>query len=403
MYQALLIHLKLNTQAKNLAQYSLSELKKLAETLNIKVLDCIWQQRARPDNKSYVGSGKLLDIKNRLQPENIDLVVFNTDLSPSQASYIEKKFECMVWDRTQLILEIFNQHAQTSEAKNQVELARLKYMLPRLVGLWSHLDREKGGAGVSKGMGEKQINVDKKLISQRITRLNQALGKHKKSRVEQNKRRQKHWQVALVGYTNSGKSSLLRCISDSDVHVKQQLFSTLSPKTKAVETANNLKLLVSDTVGFIQDLPHELVASFRSTLEHLKSADLLLHVVDAADPQFELQIQTTKQVLKEIGVFGVQTLLVFNKIDQVESKFQKLLLADYHRSVQVSALELATKDVLLNRIENCLCQQWAKKTLVIPYQRAFLVDQYYQQNLVQKIDYTDEGIELCLYKNPKRK
>ena len=265
---------------------SLQELSSLAVTLGFKLIGSEVQSRSTPDSKSYIGGGKLKEIKEIIKEEKVDIVLFDNELSPNQGKYIEGFLDCMVWDRTQVILEIFANHARTPESRDQVELAQLKYMLPRLVGLWAHLDREKGGISASRGTGEKQINIDRKLIRSRITRLENALKKVEKERGVQSKRRAECFQVGVVGYTNAGKTSLINRLTGAELLSEDKLFATLESATRILPSETKPDVLISDTVGFIRNLPHNLIASFRSTLSVVRDADLLLHVVDASSPQY---------------------------------------------------------------------------------------------------------------------
>ena len=273
------------------------------------------QQIDRPHPATYLGKGKLEELAARVEQDRVSLVLFDDELSPSQGNNIEKAITCRVMDRAELILDIFATRARTSEAKMQVELAQLKYMLPRLTRMWTHLEKFRGGIGM-RGPGETQLETDRRLINHRIKVLQERLVEVQKGREVQRSNRRNAFKASLVGYTNAGKSSILRAMSgDEQVYVQNQLFATLDPLTREVDLGENASVLLTDTVGFIRKLPHHLVASFRATLEETKDADILLHVVDASHPLWEEQRMVVEQVLGEIGVTDQPSLLVFNKTD----------------------------------------------------------------------------------------
>ncbi|MCP4294806.1 MAG: GTPase HflX, partial [Proteobacteria bacterium] len=298
-----------------------------------------------------------------------------------------------VWDRTQLILEIFANHAQTPESRDQVELAQLKYMLPRLVGMWAHLDREKGGIGASKGTGEKQINIDRNLVRRRITRLEQSLKRVAKERTTQSKRRAQCFQVGVVGYTNAGKSSLMNELTGAGLLAQNQLFATLESTTRVLDKSMTPQVLISDTVGFIRNLPHNLVASFRSTLSVVKNADLLLHVVDGSSQSIDQHIETTKNVLREIGADTIPCLLVFNKTDQVDSRMDLLILTKaYGESLLTSIKESQSITTLRGWIKEHFYRNFVHHEVLLKYDRADLLDKFYKFSTVEELKYKEDGI-----------
>ena len=266
-----------------------------------------------PDPKTYLGSGKLNDVRNYIAEHKIDLAVFDDELSPSQNRNIEKVLGCKVMDRTHLILDIFAKRAQTAHAKVQVELAQYQYLLPRLTGMWTHLEKQRGGIGM-RGPGEKEIETDRRIIRDRISLLKEKLKDIERQKSTQRGNREKFVRVALVGYTNVGKSTLMNLISKSDVFAENKLFATLDTTVRKV-VINNLPFLLSDTVGFIRKLPHSLVESFKSTLDEIRETDLLLHVVDISHPEFEEQIAVVNQTLEELKAGDKPVILIFNKID----------------------------------------------------------------------------------------
>lgn len=294
-------------------QESLDELAFLLDTAGGVAVRQVMQRLPRPDSRTYVGSGKIEEIKEYMQALEVDFLVFDDELSPTQLRNLEKTFNCRILDRTTLILDIFAKRARTSIAKTQVELAQLQYMLPRLTRLWTHLERQRGGIGM-RGPGETQIETDRRLITEKIVLLKERLASIDRQKVQQRKSREALVRVALVGYTNVGKSTLMNLISKSDVFAENKLFATLDTTVRKV-VIGNLPFLLSDTVGFIRKLPHGLVESFKSTLDEVCEADILIHVVDISHPSFQQQIQSVNATLEEIGAIGKPTMLLFNKCD----------------------------------------------------------------------------------------
>lgn len=296
------------------ADSPLDELTGLAETAGTNVLAGVVQRRENPDPKTYVGKGKVTEIKNLVEQHDADLVIFDNDLSPSQTRNLEKEIGAKVIDRTELILDIFASNARTHEARLAVELAQLEYSLPRLKRMWTHLSRQVMGVGM-RGPGEKQLEVDRRLAERRIHELKQDLKKVERRKEREVAGRRDYLTVSLVGYTNAGKSTLMNALTGSDVQAIDKLFATLDTRTRRWNLLNWGPVLLSDTVGFIRDLPHNLVASFRATLEEARQADLLLHVADASNPAVLEQISAVYGVLHDLGIDEKQTLLAVNKID----------------------------------------------------------------------------------------
>jgi GTP-binding protein HflX len=291
----------------------LDELEFLAETAGIKTVKRFTQKLERPDSKVFIGTGKLQDIKSYIKEHNITSVIFDDELSPSQQRNIEKELDILIHDRTTLILNIFASRARTSHAKTQVELAQLEYLLPRLAKMWSHLDRIKGGIGM-KGAGEKEIETDRRIVREKIAFLKGKIALIDRQMSTQRKNRGELVRVALVGYTNVGKSTLMNQLAKSEVFAENKLFATLDTTVRKIVLAQ-LPFLLSDTVGFIRKLPTQLVESFKSTLDEVREADILLHIVDVSNPAFEDHINTVNKTLMEIGAGDKPTLMVFNKID----------------------------------------------------------------------------------------
>jgi GTP-binding protein HflX len=301
-------------QNEALAYEYLDELAFLAQTYGVETKKLFTQKLERADKATFIGKGKLSEVKGFIVEHKIGVVIFDDELSPSQQRNLEKELGVKILDRTTLILEIFSQRAQTAHAKTQVQLAQLQYLLPRLTGMWTHLERQRGGTGTRGGAGEKEIETDRRIARDKIAQLKEDLKIIDKQMATQRKNRGEFVRVALVGYTNVGKSTIMNMISKSEVFAENKLFATLDTTVRKV-TIDNLFFLLCDTVGFIRKLPTQLVESFKSTLDEVREADVLLHVVDISHPNFEDQINVVKQTLMDIGAGDKQTILVFNKID----------------------------------------------------------------------------------------
>ncbi len=311
---AVLVALINQTQNERTTKEHLEELAFLAETLGVETVHMFTQQLPKPDVRSFVGKGKLEEIDNYIQANNVDMVIFDDDLTPSQLRNIENSLECKVYDRSLLILDIFLKRAQTAQAKTQVELARFQYLLPRLTRMWTHLERQRGGTGTRGGAGEKEIETDRRAIRNQITVLKQRLEKIERQGRTQRKSRGNIVRVALVGYTNVGKSTLMTLLSKSDVYAENKLFATVDATIRKINF-ENIPFLLSDTVGFIRKLPTHLIESFKSTLDEIREADILLHVVDISHPAYEEQIEVVNNTLSDIGAINKPVIMVLNKID----------------------------------------------------------------------------------------
>jgi GTP-binding protein HflX len=311
---AVLIGLITDEQTMDQVTEYLDELDFLASTADIRTMKRFTQRLHKPDGRTYVGSGKLAEIKAWMEESGCEMVIFDDELSAAQQRNLEKEIGKPVLDRPRLILDIFARRARTSHAKTQVELAQYEYMLPRLTKLWTHLERQRGGTGTRGGAGEKEIETDRRLVRDRISLLKGQLKDIDRQMATQRGNRGKLVRVALVGYTNVGKSTLMNLLSKSDVFAENKLFATLDTTVRKV-VLGNLPFLLTDTVGFIRKLPHQLIESFKSTLDETREADLLLHVVDISHHNFEEQYRTVKSTLQEIGAGGKPTIVVFNKID----------------------------------------------------------------------------------------
>jgi GTPase len=311
--KAVIVGLIYKSQEGKQAMEYLDELEFLADTAGAQVLKKFTQKLEVPNVSTFVGPGKLEEIGIYITEMEVDTVIFDDELTPTQLRNIERKLECKVLDRTNLILDIFARRAKTAHAKTQVELAQYQYLLPRLTRMWTHLERQRGGIGL-RGPGETQIETDRRIILDKIARLKEQLIKIDKQKATQRKNRGKLVRVALVGYTNVGKSTLMNLMAKSEVFAENKLFATLDTTVRKM-VIGNIPFLLADTVGFIRKLPHDLVESFKSTLDEVREADILLHIVDIAHPGFEEQIDTVNNTLKEIDAGDKQTIYVFNKID----------------------------------------------------------------------------------------
>ena len=314
--RAILVHMDLNDEFH---REHLSEFEELAASAGATVVDVVVARRNSPDSKYFIGRGKVDEICELIQAHEAELVLFNHTLSPSQERNLERQFQCRVLDRTGLILDIFAQRARTFEGKLQVELAQLGHMSTRLIRGWTHLERQKGGIGL-RGPGETQLETDRRLLSQRIKQINKRLGKVRKQREQgrQSRRKAEVPTVALVGYTNAGKSTLFNTLTQADVYVQDQLFATLDPTLRKLKLDEGQHLVLADTVGFIRHLPHDLVDAFRSTLQETEEAHLLMHVIDASDDLRIENIEAVDSVLKEIGASDVPQIQIMNKIDLLD-------------------------------------------------------------------------------------
>ncbi|MEO9803325.1 MAG: GTPase HflX [Reichenbachiella sp.] len=314
--KAVLVALSPKRQAAEKTEEYLDELKFLAETLGIETMKSFIQKLDKPDIRTFVGKGKLEEIITFVKDQQIDVVVFDDDLSPSQLRNLEKELEVKIYDRSLLILDIFLKRAQTSQAKTQVELARYQYLMPRLTRMWTHLERQRGGTGTRGGAGEKEIETDRRMIRDQISVLKKKLEKIDKQGETRRKSRSNVVRVSLVGYTNVGKSTIMNMLSKGDIYAKDELFATVDSTVRKV-VINTVPFLLSDTVGFIRKLPHNLIESFKSTLDEVREADILLHVVDISHPSFEEQMEVVNDTLQELGASDKEMIVVYNKIDQL--------------------------------------------------------------------------------------
>lgn len=381
---------------KTQAMEYLEELQLLADTAGADIIHTILQSKDRVDPTFYIGKGKVEEIARLVEDDNISLVIFDDDLSPAQVRNLEKIINRKIVDRSGLILDIFASRARTNEARTQVELAQLQYMLPRLTRLWTHFSKQLGGIG-TRGPGETQIETDRRMIRERIAHLKERLEKIATQRATQRKGRKEYHNVSLVGYTNVGKSTLLNTLSDSEVFVENRLFATLDATTRLVNLDASTKILVTDTVGFIRKLPHHLVASFKSTLEEIAEADILLHVIDISHPQMDDHIDVVKNTIADLGAAHTPVLFVFNKIDLVVDRTMiKELQARYAPSVFISAHRginiLGFKQLLSSMIHS----SFKEISVTIPHDRYKLLSQIHDVAEVAEQVHEEDGIHISI-------
>jgi len=376
----------------------LDELTLLAQTAGAEVVGRYIQRRDRINPTYFIGKGKAQQIIQQAQELDVQLIIFDDELSPSQIrNFLKISDSIKVIDRTGLILDIFQRHAQTRESKTQVELAHLQYLLPRLTRLWTHLERQMGGIGTRAGAGETQIEVDRRIIRDRIAKLRKDLKKIDKERETQSKRRKEMFRVALVGYTNAGKSTLLNALTGADVFVQDQLFATLDTTIRTLEVNDHHRLLLSDSVGFIRKLPHTLVASFRSTLMEVLEADLLLLMLDGSSYLLDEQLQTVREVLNEIGARDKEAMLVINKIDLIEDpEILQGLKARFPEAVFISALNHLRLDALQEAMVEEMEKSYRTAQVVFDPGLGKEIATVFQEVEVLDTSYEDDGVHLTI-------
>ena len=370
--RAFLIGLDLTADGRWPVQRSLAELTALAETAGASVVGSASQRRAAPDPVWYFGKGRAAELMDEKAATDFNVLIVDDELEPNQQRSLEKLLDCKVLDRSALIIDIFARHAKTKEGRLQVELAALEYHLPRLTRMWTHLSRTGGGIG-TRGPGESQLETDRRLIREKIKRVRAELDDVRRHRATSARRRDEHEVagVALVGYTNAGKSTLLNALADSDLFAADMLFATLDPTSRQVDLPSGQRVVVTDTVGFINKLPHDLVDAFRATLEEVMRADLLLEVVDAADPDFVGQQAAVQSVLDELGAGSTPRITVYNKLDLLPTDGGSP--PDTEQAVFVSSLTGAGLERLRQRIGDTLRRQMVAVDAVVPYERGELV------------------------------
>ena len=368
--------------------YQIDELERLVNTLGGVVIDKIIQYRKKIDSKFYIGKGKLKTIYNYALDRKCKYVVINNDISASQIKNIQSYFKdkIMIKDRTGIILDIFNKHAKTKESKTQIKLAQLEYLLPRLTRQWTHLERQMGGVGTRGGPGETQIEIDRRLVRNQILKLKKELVKIANNRLIQKKNRDSVFKVSLVGYTNAGKSTIMKAVSNKSAYIKDELFATLDTSTRRINIDKNNAFILSDTVGFIRNLPDNLIASFRSTLGELSDSDLLLKIIDISSVEFDMHLESIDNVLNHLNISNKNYLIVFNKIDQInDNHLIRRLKKTYSNALFISAYKNINIEVLIETIKNKINQDNIYETIHIPYSNGKLINQIYKDcQIVEK-------------------
>ena len=377
------------SREENATMTTLDELEALLETAGGVCTAKVLQNRATPDPHSFIGEGKVEEVRELLQTTEANMVVFDNDLSPSQQRALEQMTGVMVMDRSGLILDIFAQRAKTREGRLQVELAQYKYLLPRLTGMWTHLERQEGNIG-TRGPGETQLETDRRLIRKRIQKLESELQEVRKIRGVQRERRIKNSVpvVAIVGYTNAGKSTLLNHLTDAGIPANNRLFDTLDTTTRQLTVSDTLDVLLSDTVGFIAKLPHHLVEAFKATLEELQYADLLLHVIDAADPERDLHVEVVNKLIAQLSKPDIPVIEAYNKADLVEEDD----IPRGENRLGISAKTGMNMGALLELIEKNLNKGLITGKFLLPYSMGGMVDVLHNQGKVLTTEYTADGI-----------
>ncbi|MGN9096282.1 GTPase HflX [Flintibacter porci] len=385
------------TREENATEESMEELKDLLETAGGESVGMVLQQKDSPDPHTFIGQGKVDEVRQLVRTMGADMVIFDNALSPSQQRVLGEELKVGVLDRSALILDIFAQRARTREGRLQVELAQYKYLLPRLIGMWSHLERQEGAIG-TRGPGETQLETDRRHIRRKISKLEEELRDVRRVRATQRQRREKNEVpvVAIVGYTNAGKSTLLNKLTGSEIPANNRLFDTLDTTTRTLEISDTCTVLLSDTVGFIRKLPHHLVEAFKATLEELSFADLLLHVIDASNPEWREQAQVVDQLILELGAEQTPRIEVFNKCD----KWTGEIRPHGEDIVSISAKTGEGLDKLLEAIGKRLDSGAKRVTIHLPYDKGGILDQLYQEAKVEQVEYA-ETIDVVAVCTPK--
>ncbi|MCX6116963.1 MAG: GTPase HflX [Proteobacteria bacterium] len=397
---AIIVGVIVTGEDSNIIHEDLIELTALLTTLGVEVAGQIVQKRVKLTPSCLIGTGKVHEIGLLAKEKGATLVVVDRQLSPPQVRNIEEITKCQVLDRAGVILDIFAKHARTNAAKTQVEIARLEHMLPRMVGQWTHLHRQK--AGVMGGEGEKQIELDRRKARDRIARLKAQLETLDKERATQRKARRSEIKVALVGYTNSGKTTIMNAMTNGDFVARDALFATLDANVRTIDPFTRPKILMSDTVGFIRNLPHGLIESFKSTLDEVKEADLLLQVVDISHDNYKAQMETTSLVLKEIGAGQIPQLIIFNKIDRVDDPFlAKMLRQAYPGSIAVSAYRPEDVSRLRDHIQDFFSRNFVALKLAVPSSDQEGISLIYRTCMILDADYERHEIVVFSVRVPK--
>lgn len=401
--RAILIGLEKDGVSKWDLRDSLEELAELASSAGAEVVDTVTQKLRKPTAPYYIGKGKAESIKDSLQHRQVTSVIFNDELSPAQGRNLENLLARKVLDRTQLILDIFAQRARSREGRLQIELAQLQYLLPRLTRMWHHLSRQTGGIG-TRGPGETQLEVDRRRVQERIARLERELESVRKTRAVQRQGRKRHqWPVAaVVGYTNAGKSTLLNLLTGADLVAENRLFATLDPTTRSFVLPNKQRVLLTDTVGFLRKLPHTLIESFKATLEEVSEADLLIHVVDISHSRVDEQMEAVDAVIKELNAFGKQTLIVFNKIDNLEGReLAESYTKRFPGSVAISARTGEGVSRLVQALQHALSAWRLRSRFRIPTSESALIAEIHRVGHVLELKYEDNDALVVAHVPPE--
>ena len=381
MIDSILIALQLPTYDVKALNEELNEMNLLANTLGYNIIDTVIQKRNRIDSSTYFGKGKIEIIINQCKALKCKNIFINDELNPSHFKNIQKlcSKKIHIYDRTQLILDIFSQHAKTKESRTQIDLAKLEYLMPRLTGMWTHLERQAGGTGMRGGPGEKQIEIDRRLIKKDITKLKRDLSKIEIQRNTQRKSRRNVFKVAFAGYTNAGKSSLLKTISGHDAYIKDQLFATLDTTTKKIKI-NKKDVLISDTVGFLRKLPHNLIASFRSTLADIQDADLIIKLIDISSSDIQGHINTIDSTLKELNCDKKNTILVFNKIDKIKDPnvFSRIN-EKYKNPIMISTTKKLKINTLIDALDSIINTEMNQYEIILNYSDIQTINEIYKR------------------------
>lgn len=392
--RAILIALSTGNFSRDRVEEHLDELEMLTDTAGADTVFKILQDRNHPDPAFFIGKGKAEEIAQLIELNDIQLVIFDDDLDPTQVRNLEKLFERKVLDRSGLILDIFASHAKTREAKTQVELAQLQYMLPRLTRAWTHLSKQYGGIG-TKGPGETQIETDRRIIRTRISKLKENLKKIEAQQITKSASRKNFINATLVGYTNAGKSTLLNLLTNAGVLAEDKLFATLDSTTRSFELDKNKKILLSDTVGFIRKLPHNLIASFKTTLNVVKDADIILHVVDASHEYYEDQIKVVDETLKELNSSNKKQLKIFNKIDLLKERHVIETLSNhYPDSIFISATRGIGISRLIDSLSNIFEQNFATHRVKVKHANSKIISKIYEIAEVINAEYDEDFVIL---------
>ncbi len=399
--RAMLVALDTKTYSEEVVEEHLTELEELANTAGAETIFKIIQSKARMDSAYYIGKGKAEELAQLVELNDINIIIFDDDLTPVKVRNLSDLFKRKVIDRSGLILDIFASRAKSKEAKTQVELAQLQYLLPRLTRAWTHLSKQYGGIG-TKGPGETQIETDRRIIRTRIAHLKEKLNEIESHRLTQSAGRKNSTRIAIAGYTNAGKSTLFNLLTSSDVFAEDKLFATLDSTTRSLEVHDTERILISDTVGFIRKLPPQLVASFKSTLSEVREADIIFHVIDVSHPFYEDHLKVVEDTLKEFGSADKKVIRIFNKVDLIKDKAKIDFIRNTHKdSVMISATRGMNISSLKSILNDIIEDQFVKHTVTLKINESKKVSQIHSLAEVLKIVYDEDKIKIH-YKTSKQ-